>query len=66
MLTHRYDEALDLAHAWHHDAGAIVRDLTLWYYREVLAALEARVGDEPRIGGIVRELGRLVGEMGEG
>lgn len=42
------------------------RDGTLWYYRQVLAALEARVGDEPRIAALVLELGRWVGEMGEG
>jgi hypothetical protein len=47
-----------------HNAGAIVRDLTLWYYRAVLAGLEARVGEEPRIAGLVRELGRLVRDRG--
>ena len=40
------------------------RDGTVWYYRAVLAALEARVGDEERIGPLVRELGRVVGGMG--
>ena len=66
-----------------HNAGAIVRDVralgpgvfdrfvgrqdgTLWYYGEVLTALEARVADEPRIAPLIRELTRLVGEMGEG
>lgn len=38
---------------------------TLWYYGALLAALEARVGDEPRIATLVRELGQLVGEMRE-
>jgi (p)ppGpp synthase/HD superfamily hydrolase len=64
-----------------HNASAIVRDLTadgpevfsrfvgrregtLWYYGTVLRALESRAGDEPRIEGLVRELGRLVSEMG--
>lgn len=42
------------------------RDGTLWYYRGMLAALEARVEVEPRIAGLVRELRRLVGEMGDG
>jgi len=42
------------------------REGTLWYYRTVLAALEAKVGDEPRIAALVRELGPLVREMQEG
>jgi (p)ppGpp synthase/HD superfamily hydrolase len=42
------------------------REGTLWYYRTVLAALEAKVGDEPRIAGLVRELEPLVAEMSEG
>ena len=66
-----------------HNARAIVRDLgavgravferftgkrdgTLWYYRELSAALNGRVADEPRIANLVRELARLVEEMGVG
>lgn len=39
-------------------------DGTVWYYREVHAALEARAAEEPRIGALVRELGRVVAHMG--
>ena len=42
------------------------RDGTLWYYEQVLAALEKRVGEEPRIAALVWELSRLVEEMGAG
>jgi (p)ppGpp synthase/HD superfamily hydrolase len=40
-------------------------DGTLWYYREVHTALQARAPEEPRVGVLVAELGRLVREMGE-
>lgn len=66
-----------------HNARAIVRDLgmvgpavfdrftgkrdgTLWYYRELCAVLSARLGDEPRIENLARELARLVTELGAG
>ena len=40
------------------------RQRTIWYYQEVLRALEARVREEPRLGPLVRDLGRVVRRMG--
>lgn len=42
------------------------RETTLWYYRSVCAALSGRVGEEPRIGGLVATLAELVEAMGAG
>lgn len=42
------------------------RATTLWYDRSVREAVRGRVGEDPRIGGLVATLGELVEAMGAG